>query len=84
MNLDKIMKNDIGIIIISVILGLGLASLFKKVCVDDNCLIIRSPPNIKDQIFGHDNKCYKYNPEITKCKKKVRFNPKVNIREFVN
>ena len=84
MNLDNIMKNEFGKIVISAILGLGLASLFKKVCVDDNCLIIKSPPNIKNQVFGHDNKCYKYTPEVTKCSsKKVRFNPKVNVREIV-
>jgi len=84
MNLEKIVKNDTGKIIISAILGLGLASLFKKVCVDDKCLIIKSPPNIKDSIFGHNNKCYKYNPEITSCKKKkVRFNSKVEIKEII-
>ena len=48
--LKKMASNDLGKIIISCILGLGLASLFKKICVDDNCLIIKSPPIIKYKI----------------------------------
>ena len=69
MKLDNIVKTNQGKIIISCILGLGLASIFKKVCVDDNCLIIKSPPNIKGQVFGLNDKCYKYNPEVAKCNK---------------
>lgn len=71
MRLDNILKSEQGKIIISCILGLGLASLFKKVCVDDNCLIIKSPPKktIDGHIFGDGEKCYQYNPETTQCKK---------------
>ena len=69
--LKKMASNDLGKIIISCILGLGLASLFKKICVDDNCLIIKSPPinKIQNKIFGLENKCYKYNPKMTECGK---------------
>lgn len=66
---DKILNTKEGSIIISVILGLGLASLFKKACKDNNCVIIKSPPKNKiiGKIFKEDNKCYKYNPVSTKC-----------------
>ena len=71
MKFRDILKNKNGKIIISCILGLGLASLFKKVCVDDNCLIIKSPPKseIDNHIFGSGDKCYVYNPEVSECKK---------------
>ena len=71
MNLHKILKSEQGKILISCILGLGLASLFKKVCVDDNCLVIKSPPKktIDGHIFENGEKCYKYTPETTQCKK---------------
>jgi len=70
MKLDNIVKTNQGKIIISCILGLGLASIFKKVCIDDNCLIIKSSPNIKGQVFGLNDKCYKYNSEVAKCNDK--------------
>jgi hypothetical protein len=69
MQINNLLKNDMGKIIVSCILGLGLASLFKKVCIDDSCLVIKSPPKeeIEDYVFKHQDKCYTYNPEITTC-----------------
>uniref|UniRef100_A0A6C0EHN6 Uncharacterized protein n=1 Tax=viral metagenome TaxID=1070528 RepID=A0A6C0EHN6_9ZZZZ len=69
MRLDKLLINKNGKIIVSCILGLGLASLFKKVCIDDCCLIIKSPPekDIEGSVFKHENKCYTYSPQVTKC-----------------
>lgn len=66
---DKILNTKEGSIIISVILGLGLASLFKKACEDNNCIIVKSPPKNKiiGTIFKEDGKCYKYKPVSTKC-----------------
>ena len=67
--IKNILKSESGKIIISCILGLGLASLFKKVCVDDNCLIIRSPPDVEGKIFKYGNKCYKYTSHSVTCPK---------------
>ena len=68
--LNKILANPSGRFIISFILGLGLASLFKKVCVDDNCLIIKTDPkwNLDKKTFQKNNgKCFKFKPQETKC-----------------
>ena len=67
--LSKLLSNEFGRIAISCILGLGMASLFKKVCVDDNCLIIKTNPewNIERKIFKENNKCFKFKQEDTKC-----------------
>jgi hypothetical protein len=70
MMINNLLKDKNGKIIISCILGLGLASLFKKVCIDDNCLIIKSHP--QNEIVGHtfktaDNKCYQYKPIPISC-----------------
>ena len=69
MQLNNLLKNNTGKLIVSCILGLGLASLFKKVCIDDSCLIIKSPPKeeIEGSVFKHENKRYTYSPEITTC-----------------
>jgi hypothetical protein len=53
----------------SIILGFGLATLFRTVCKGKNCVILQAPPmdEIKDKIFKHNNKCYKFIPVTTKC-----------------
>ena len=65
--INNLLKSESGQIIISCILGFGLASLFKKVCIDDNCLIIKSPPNIEGNIFKFQDKCYTYTPHYVTC-----------------
>tara|TARA_B100001123_G_scaffold229218_1_gene257848 strand:- start:15 stop:239 length:225 start_codon:yes stop_codon:yes gene_type:complete len=67
--ITRIMNSSIGINLVSVILGLGLASLFRKVCRENNCIVIKGPPlqNVKDKTFKFDNKCYQYEPVASKC-----------------
>lgn len=69
MHIAKILDSRTGIIFVSIILGLALASLFKKSCVDDNCKIIKGPPlkQVEGKVFTFDKKCYKYKAEATKC-----------------
>ena len=66
-----ILEIKIGNIILSVVLGLGLASLFRKVCKTNNCIIIKGsdPDLIKNNTFRYDKKCYKYSMLATDCKK---------------
>ena len=67
--IDKIIKSEYGKIIISIIWGLGLAALFRKVCEGRDCLVIKGPKpkDVDNKIFKFDNKCYKYNSYTTKC-----------------
>jgi len=66
--MQKLLKTDTGKNIISIILGLGLASMFRKVCKNNNCLIIKGPKS-KDmnKYYRIDKKCYKYNPYPINC-----------------
>ena len=78
MNLRRLIYSDIGRIIISILLGLGLATLFRKVCNDRSCMIFKAPQlnKIKGQVFKFGKKCYKFNEEIENCnnnKKIVQF-----------
>lgn len=68
--LSNIIDTHSGSIMISVIMGLGLASFFRKVCKDGKCVIIKGPDvnNIKANVYKLDNECYKYTPTSTKCK----------------
>jgi hypothetical protein len=72
--ITRIMDSSIGSNLVSVILGLGLASMFRKACRDNDCIVIRGPEiiNIQDKTFKFDDKCYQYEPIATSCKKKLR------------
>ncbi len=69
MYIRRLIYSDFGSIIMSIVLGLGLATLFRKVCKDRNCIRFEGPSinKIKGQIFKYQNKCYSYEPNITKC-----------------
>ena len=69
MYLDKFVHTGTGKIIMSIILGLGLATFFRAICKGKNCKIIKSPPleEIEDQIYKFDGKCYKIEKNAVKC-----------------
>ena len=78
MNLKRLIYSDVGRIVISIILGLGLATLFRKVCKERDCLVFHAPKldKIKNQVFKFKDKCYKFEEEIENCddnKKIVNF-----------
>jgi hypothetical protein len=68
-NLGKFVHTETGKRIMSVLLGFGLASLFRTVCNNKNCLIFHAPPleQIKDKIYKTKDGCVKYNAVSTKC-----------------
>ena len=69
-NLLEALKHPVGNILISIILGLGLAAIFRKVCNEGHCVIIKGPSykEIKDKVFVFEDKCYKYTPKAVSCK----------------
>lgn len=69
---SKLLNSDGGKIIISIILGIGLATLFKKSCNDRKCLVFKSPSmsDIKDQIFKYGDQCVKFKEQNIKCNTK--------------
>jgi len=68
-NLGKFVHTETGKIIMSILLGFGLASLFRTVCKDNNCILFHAPPldDFKDKIYKNNGKCFKYRPVATKC-----------------
>ena len=68
--IDKILKSKHGKIIISIIWGLGLAALFRKVCEGRKCLVIKGPKpeEVDNKIYKFDDKCYKYNSRFYEYK----------------
>ena len=68
-HLEKFVHTERGKILMSIILGFGLASLFRTVCKDKNCLIFHAPPldDFKDKIYKNGDKCYQFKAVATKC-----------------
>ena len=69
MNFKRLLYTDLGRIFISIILGLGLATLFRKVCTDKSCIRFNGPiiSDLEDKIYKHGEKCYKYSTRTDKC-----------------
>lgn len=67
----RLLDTHAGRVIFSLILGLGLAALFQRVCKDGHCIIIQGPPleEVENKIFKQEDKCYRYKAETTKCDK---------------
>lgn len=67
---ENLLKSNNATVIFSIIWGLGLASLFRRVCKGRDCIIYRAPTPeyIKGKTFSFDNKCYNYVPRLVKCK----------------
>lgn len=76
--LERLLHSSFGKIIISILLGLGLASLFRKTCKDRDCMVFRPPPmkEVNNQVYQYGDKCYKFKEHAVPCnslKKRVEF-----------
>ncbi len=72
--IKKIFMSDFGGILISILLGFGLASLFRKTCKGKECIVFKGPPleEVKDQIYEHEKDCYVFNEHSIKCGNKEK------------
>ena len=78
MYIRRILYSEFGKYLISIILGLGIATLFRKVCNERSCLVFQAPSveKIRNQIFKYNDKCYKFKETAASCdpnKKHVSF-----------
>ena len=48
---SKLFNTELGQTIVSIILGLGLAGIFRKSCKNNNCYIIKGPK--KEELNYH-------------------------------
>lgn len=70
--IEQIIKSRTGIIIISIIWGLGLSTLFRKTCQGRKCQVIvyngPNPDEIKNTYYDYGTgDCYQYDPYLTQC-----------------
>uniref|UniRef100_A0A6C0LSU9 Uncharacterized protein n=1 Tax=viral metagenome TaxID=1070528 RepID=A0A6C0LSU9_9ZZZZ len=64
------LNNRTAIIVISLIWGFGLALLFRRVCNNDQCIIVKVPQQFHkegDIIYDKNNRCYRLMKYPYKC-----------------
>lgn len=68
-SLLKTIQTTNGQYIISFILGIGLASLFRKVCKDRNCIVFKAPDfdEVTKNTYTYGNKCYTFSKKAVSC-----------------
>ena len=77
MYVKRLFYSNFGRILISILLGFGLATLFRKFCDGKNCYDFIGPEQnaIRDQVFSfdtNDNECFVMREKATKCNNKAK------------
>jgi hypothetical protein len=69
--MDEFFKSYTGRVLVSIIWGLGLAALFRKVCDGTDCMIVEGPDpsDISRKVFRYDGRCIKFQPYYVDCTK---------------
>ena len=80
-DIKRILYSTVGRIMLSMLLGLGLASLFHQVCKDKNCIHFNGPviKEVDQKTFAFDDKCYQYEAVPVTCDDKNK-----KIIDFAN
>jgi len=77
MYLSKFVHTSTGKYMMSILLGIGLATFFRQMCEGKNCLSYNAPPieEIDDKTYKFDDKCYKMTKTAVKCNSKKEIFP---------
>jgi len=69
MNFKRLLNTPLGRFFISLLMGLGLACLFRKVCTDKNCIYFNGPviSEIDGKTYKFGEYCYNYSVEAAPC-----------------
>ena len=87
MHLGKLIHTKTGKYILSIILGFGLASLFKRMCKDNDerCISYQSPSiqNIEQDVHHFNDACYNYKAKNVTCNSNSNSNSRNNNIKIV-
>lgn len=67
---EYIYKNEISLLI-SFLIGFGLATMFRQVCNDDRCRVVKGPKpeEVEGKTFQTADGCFQYKQYPVKCNK---------------
>lgn len=65
------LNTDTGAIVFSAMIGFGLATIFRKTCRGDSCVVVTAPDveELRKRIYEIDGSCYRYTPVAVQCDK---------------
>lgn len=66
-NILKFFKSQLGMQILSILLGLGLAGLFKMSCDSRSCLVFKAVDLKNNNVIKYGDKCYEATEKIESC-----------------
>lgn len=70
LQVNRLLHTPFGRIIISILMGLGLATLFRTACKNKNCIHFAGPiiSDIDHKIYKYGDSCYQYELKpLAKC-----------------
>lgn len=55
--------------LLSFVLGLGVAAMFRPICNGPECVVVRGPPiqDIRDAVYQFGNKCVEFKTKPMEC-----------------
>ena len=67
--LKEFVNSTRGRYVFSILLGLGLATFFRKACSSRDCLVFKAPSfnDVKKNIYKYNNNCYKFTEQSVTC-----------------
>ncbi len=69
LNISRMLNTSIGRFFISLLLGVGLATMFRKACTDGSCISFNGPviSEVDGKTYKFGEYCYKYELFPTQC-----------------
>ena len=67
LKIKKFLNSKSGTFVLSVILGLGLATVFKMSCDSKSCLVYKAPEYSDKKVIKYNNKCYEPTEHMETC-----------------
>lgn len=69
--INRFFKSETGIKLLSIMLGLAIAGLFKMSCDSRSCIVYKGPSfNNDNKVIKYNNECYNVEEQILDCKDK--------------
>lgn len=73
-NILNSVHTKFGKYLVSLILGVGLASIFRKSCSNKDCLTFKGPHHLDiiNSTYGFNNGCYKFKEKAISCNTRTK------------
>jgi hypothetical protein len=67
--LEQFANDPTARLVVFILLGFGLASMFHGTCKDQRCVMIQAPDpkTVEGKTFAYDGKCYKFQANMVSC-----------------